>query len=110
MSETKRTPGHVTDHYLAGPNYIDAATPEESKKYVAKAIDRGEPGAKFFLVLCQKPDGPADLCHTGNGPTSEANARRIAVLWSYADGLTNEEAAECLSAALVRSRRSPVTP
>jgi hypothetical protein len=49
---------------------------DEAKKYAAEWIDSG--GPEFFAVLCEKPDGRADVCHTGNGPTSEANAAYIA--------------------------------
>jgi hypothetical protein len=51
---------------------------EAAKKYVADCIDKGAADADFFVVWCEKPDGPADVCHTGNGPTSGANARLIA--------------------------------
>jgi len=39
----------------------------------------GETGSlDFYAVLCEKDDGTADVCHTGNGPTSAANAEFIA--------------------------------
>jgi hypothetical protein len=50
---------------------------EPLEAYVLGTIERSG-GADFFAVLCEKPDGPADVCHTGNGPTSAENARLIA--------------------------------
>jgi hypothetical protein len=54
----------------------DATEKERMKTYVAGSIDLG--GDKFYAVLCEKPDGLADVCHTGNGPTSAANAMFLA--------------------------------
>lgn len=49
---------------------------DAAKKYVADCIDKG--GDDFYGVVCEKVDGPADVCHTGNGPTSDHNAAFLA--------------------------------
>lgn len=59
---------------------LDVHGREAFKEYTARCIDQGGEDAPFYLVLMQKPDGPADVCHTGNGPTSARNARAIAAL------------------------------
>lgn len=76
MSETKHTPGPWECAQFVAPNTGEPLGLEGAKKYVAECIDKG--GPQFFGVVCEKPDGPADVCHTGNGPTSAANARLIA--------------------------------
>lgn len=48
----------------------------EIPAYVEKCIGAG-PGAEFFFVLSEQPDGPVDVCHIGNGQRREANARLI---------------------------------
>jgi len=65
------TPGVWTAHPL---RLVDK---QEMKEYVARCIDAGD--GNFWGVICQKPDGPADVCHTGNGSDSAANARLIAL-------------------------------
>lgn len=45
-------------------------------KYVAECITASG-GSDFFFVLGEKKDGPADICHVGNGPSSSANAHLI---------------------------------
>ena len=45
-------------------------------EYIRNSI-KASPREEFLAVLCEKPDGPADVCHVGNGPTSPANARFI---------------------------------
>ena len=51
--------------------------PETCAKYVEACLDRGAL-AEFWLVSCVKPDGVADVCHVGNGPTSPQNADFLA--------------------------------
>ena len=53
-----------------------SATREETIAYLTRCVDVG--GPDYWIVLCQKTDGPADVCHAGNGPTSRANAEFIA--------------------------------
>ena len=53
-----------------------SATREETIAYLTRCVDVG--GPDYWIVLCDKPDGPADVCHSGNGPTSRANADFIA--------------------------------
>jgi hypothetical protein len=55
---------------------LDAASKEEAAKYVAETIALG--GDEFYIVLAETPDGARDACHTGNGPTSWANAQFFA--------------------------------
>jgi len=53
-------------------------------EYVQGCVDVG-PLNDFYFILCQKEDGPADVCHVGNGPTSEHNAALIALAPEMAD-------------------------
>lgn len=53
---------------------LNRDTKESQAAYVAEAIERGT--GPFMMVLNSTED--ADVCHTGNGPTSDANARFIA--------------------------------
>lgn len=88
MSEVKPKPtleGQATEH-VPGPwtwgRLVDKDTGEPLQgeainKYVLETVAKGSPDF-FFVVICQKPDGEADVCHTGNGPTSAAHARLIA--------------------------------
>lgn len=56
-------------------------TPEQVGEYVCNSVKKSaaESGRLDFLFIsAEKPDGPADVCHVGNGPTSPANALLIA--------------------------------
>lgn len=46
-------------------------------EYLRESLTKG--GIDIHFVHCEKPDGPADVCITGNGPTSVANGRLIAL-------------------------------
>src|SRR5687767_161280 len=54
----------------------DGSEKDRMKRYVSDTIDRG--GNLFFAVLCTKADADYDVCWTGNGHDSAANARLIA--------------------------------
>lgn len=52
-------------------------TPEELGEYVKNSVIKSQADSgstAFFFVSVDKGDGPADVCHVGNGPTSPANA------------------------------------
>ena len=56
-------------------------TPDELGEYVANAVRKSQAtsgSSRFLFVSVMKTDGPADVCHVGNGPTSPANAAFIA--------------------------------
>lgn len=53
-------------------------TPEQVGEYVRNSVLVHPDSAEFYAVVCEKPDGSADVCHVGNGPTSPANAAFIA--------------------------------
>ena len=67
---TKHTPGPWTPFILDKPL-------SEIPTYVEKCIAAGT-GEEFFFVAAEMPDGAVDVCHVGNGPRREANARLIA--------------------------------
>lgn len=71
MAETKHTPGPWQLVHLEGSDDHQAVA-----DYQARCTAKGS--GPFFIVLCEKPDGPADVAHTGNGPTSYANGLLIA--------------------------------
>ena len=53
-------------------------TPEELGEYVCNSVKKGTHD-KFLFVSGRHADGgDADICHIGNGPCGDANARRIA--------------------------------
>ena len=54
-------------------------------KYQAKCIEEG--GDSFYYVGV----GDADICHTGNGPTSDANAKRIVDCVNACAGIKDPE-------------------
>lgn len=78
----------------------DHLTADEIGEYVKNSVVKsaGESGSMGFLfVSANKPSGPADVCHVGNGPTSPANAdfianapEDIATLLRAVDRLTQE--------------------
>lgn len=70
MAETKHTPGPWKLMRLESEQH------EEIAAYQARCTAKGE--GPFFIVLCEKPNGPADVAHTGNGPTSGWNGALIA--------------------------------
>ena len=72
--EREATPGPWDGTRLAF-DPPEATEKDSMKRYVTGAIDKG--GDEYFAVLCEKPDGRADVCHTGNGPTSGWNAMLI---------------------------------
>lgn len=49
----------------------------EIPAYVEKCIRVGT-SMEFFFVAADMPDGAVNVCHVGNGPCREANARLIA--------------------------------
>lgn len=52
--------------------------------YAASCVEAG-PLEDIHAVLCNKPDGAADVAHTGNGPTSPENAALIVALRNDAE-------------------------
>lgn len=50
---------------------------DEIAAYVATCI-KASPGRDFHFVMGRDERGEVDICHVGNGPRSEANARLIA--------------------------------
>lgn len=57
--------------------------------YARRAIAVG--GTRdYFIVVGQKPDGAADICHTGNGPASAANAALCAAAPDLLEALRNQ--------------------
>ena len=66
----QHTPGPWTPFILDKPL-------SEIPTYVEKCIAAGT-GEEFFFVAAEMPDGAVDVCHVGNGPRREANARLIA--------------------------------
>lgn len=65
------TPGPWTPFILDTP--LDAIP-----AYVRACIE-ASPADEFYFISASRADGvPVDVCHVGNGPTREANARLIA--------------------------------
>ena len=58
----------------------DDLTPEELGEYVKNSVVKSAEASgssAFLFVSVEKPDGDADVCHVGNGPTSPQNADLI---------------------------------
>jgi len=64
------TPGPWDHFRLEDPSPVALAA------YVTATAAMGS--GEFYIVGCDKPDGRADVCHAGNGPTSAQNAAFIA--------------------------------
>jgi len=79
--EKAATPGPWTGARMVHADRCDALTHDELVEYFARTLTKSaaESGTSdFFFTRCEKADGPADVCHTGNGPTSWPNAALIA--------------------------------
>lgn len=77
----RHTPGPWTVYAMVHEDTNEPMTPEQIGEYVKNSVIKSaeQSGTRQFLfVSAQKPDGPADVCHVGNGPTSPANAKLIA--------------------------------
>lgn len=85
MAETKHTPGPWKLMRLESEQH------EEIAAYQAGCTAKGK--GPFFIVLCEKPDGPADVAHTGNGPTSGWNGALIAAAPELLEALKAVDAA-----------------
>lgn len=70
MSAAKHTPG-LWEHFILDKPLDEVAA------YVATCI-KASPGRDFHFVMGRDERGEMDICHVGNGPRSEANARLIA--------------------------------
>jgi hypothetical protein len=76
-------------------------TPEGAGEYVKNSLLKNPSSRKFIAILCTKDDGPADVAHFGNGPTSEANAWRVLDCVRALAGIENPEAFVKAAFALV---------
>lgn len=77
----KATPQQWTAYRMVHADTGLPFTAEEHGEYMRNSVIKsaGESGSTdFYFVRVEKPDGPADVCLTGNGPTSAANADLIA--------------------------------
>lgn len=83
------TPAPVQAVNLIHADHGGLMAPHEIGEYVANSVRvaTGEAPSNFLAMLCQKHDGPADVCHFGNGPTSAANAAYAEALWNAAPAL-----------------------
>jgi hypothetical protein len=82
MSDTKFTPGPWEWCFMDRPL-------SEIGEYVQSCVTNS-PGKQFHFICGAHPDGgEADVCHVGNGPTSEANARLIAAAPEMFEALKN---------------------
>lgn len=73
--------GNWTAYRMVHEDHGGDLSPDEAGEYVRNSVVRSaaESGSNAFMaVLVDKPDGPADVCHVGNGPTSRANCALIA--------------------------------
>lgn len=74
------TPGPWVAYRLVHEDTNEPMTPDQIGEYVRNSVIKSakESGSHDFLFIsAEKPDGPADVCHVGNGPTSPANAAFI---------------------------------
>jgi len=83
---------HTSGPWKAGQR--SPVSKDEMIAYVINCIELGEAGA-FHLVTNEA--GDADICHTGNGTASEANARLIAAAPELLAALTDLHSALALS-------------
>lgn len=83
MSAGEHTPGPWTPFILDKPM-------ADIPAYVAQCIEASQ-GAEFFFIFATAKDGPVDVCHVGNGPRREANARLIAASPEMLEALQAEQ-------------------
>jgi len=89
--EMKHTPGPWIAYHMTHAERGDNLTPEELGEYVCNSVKKSALASgttDFLFVSAEKPDGPADVCHVGNGPTSPANAKLIAAAPDLLHALT----------------------
>lgn len=70
-------------------------TPERFANLAKKTIEEGKV-PEFSFIEAEKEDGPADICWTGNGPTSKRNAAFIAAAPDIVRQLLEEVERSCL--------------
>ena len=120
MSETRFTPGPWKPYVMTHAERGDLMTPEELGEYVKNNVIKSAEASgttEFVFVSADKPDGPADVCHVGNGPTRSANARliaaapdllaalKVAARWLRDAGFS--ESSDELSAVIVKAEAQP---
>lgn len=94
--EAQATPGPWLPFTMAADDNGTRLTPEQIGDYVKNSVIKSyaESGSdKFIFVSCEKEDGPADVCHVGNGPTSPQNAAFITALRNHALPVIKEQQA-----------------
>lgn len=63
---------------------------DEIPAYVERCI-QASGGKDFYFVSGKHSDGGViDVCHVGNGPSGEANARRLVACWNACDGIDTD--------------------
>ena len=70
------TPGKWFSYRMTDENTGEPITHERYLEYMTNSLKLG--GKDLFFVYVEKSDGGADVCHSGNGPTSMQNAHFIA--------------------------------
>lgn len=74
---SKATPGPWTACRMVHADTGEPMTPEDIGEYVRGCVEMG-PRDDFLFLSGEKDDGPADVAHVGNGPTSPENAQFLA--------------------------------
>lgn len=81
MSKMTHTPGPWEAGIMVHKDTGEPLTPAQVGEYIQNSVTKSavQSGSlDFYTIRCEKPDGQADVCHVGNGPTSPANALLIA--------------------------------
>lgn len=73
----KHTPGPWKVFNMVHADHNRPMTPEEIGEYVKNSVLVNPDNPDFLFVSCEKEDGPADVCHIGNGPDGPYNALLI---------------------------------
>jgi hypothetical protein len=82
------TPGPWVPTYFTRPDGTEIETVEQVAETTAHSARQGDGTTLHGVTLTGDDDGVV-VCYTGNGPTSEANARLIAAAPDLYDALDN---------------------
>ncbi|MEO9648807.1 MAG: hypothetical protein ABJ360_22475 [Roseobacter sp.] len=96
MTDLKKLLDAATKGDWTGHNMVHAEgrpmTPEEIGEYVKNSVKMGAPDRFLFVSGTDSEGEDVDICHTGNGPSGEANTALITMARKNAERVLELEA------------------